>query len=402
MRATFIRTLVELAEEDERIVLLTGDLGFTVVEPFAERFPDRFFNVGVAEQNMLGVATGLAEAGFVPFAYSIATFATLRSYEFVRNGPVLHHLPVRIVGVGGGLEYGMNGLTHYALEDIAVMRTQPGMTVLAPADFQQARTALTETRAISGPIYFRLGKNETETVPDLGGRLRLDGVEQIGDGRDVAIVTTGSIAREAAAAVELLEAQGWRVAPRRHRMPEPVARPRRWPPRCETSRSPSRSRRTTCPVASARSSRRSSPSRASDVASSVAASPAFPTSSGPRRSSTTRTACRRRRSPEPPRRHSTSVTGPRTPSPPNEEAECDHRLLPGCSGGPGDVRAPDRDLPVDRGRLRDHLRQRRQPGQRARGAHRARRVGSAGGRRQPHAELRLPERVHERPTDRDR
>ncbi len=126
MRATFVRTLMELAEEDERIVLLTGDLGFTVVEPFAERFPGRFFNVGVAEQNMLGVATGLAEAGYVPFAYSIATFATLRSYEFVRNGPVLHRLPVRVVGVGGGLEYGMNGLTHYALEDIALMRAQPG------------------------------------------------------------------------------------------------------------------------------------------------------------------------------------------------------------------------------------------------------------------------------------
>ena len=118
---------------------------------------------------MVGVATGLAEAGFVPFAYSIATFATLRSYEFVRNGPVLHQLPVRIVGVGGGLEYGMNGLTHYALEDIAVMRTQPGMTVLAPADFQQARTALTATTTVAGPIYFRLGKNETETVPGLDG-----------------------------------------------------------------------------------------------------------------------------------------------------------------------------------------------------------------------------------------
>ena len=210
MRATFIRTLVELAEEDKRIVLLTGDLGFTVVEPFAERFPDRFFNVGVAEQNMIGVATGLAEAGFVPFAYSIATFATLRSYEFIRNGPVLHHLPVRIVGVGGGLEYGMNGLTHYALEDIAVMRTQPGMTVLAPADFQQARTALAETKSVPGPIYFRLGKNETETVPGLDGRFRLDGVERIGAGRDVAIVTTGSIAHEAAAAVDLLDARGWR------------------------------------------------------------------------------------------------------------------------------------------------------------------------------------------------
>jgi len=208
VRATFVRALVELAEDDERIVLLTGDLGFTVVEPFAERFPRRFFNVGVAEQNMIGVATGLAEAGFVPFTYSIATFATLRSYEFVRNGPVMHHLPVRVVGVGGGLEYGMNGLTHYALEDIAVMRVQPGMTVLAPADFRQARTALLETRAVTGPIYFRLGKNETETVPGLEGRLRLDGVEQIGAGRDVAVVTTGSIAHQAAAAVHLLEAHG--------------------------------------------------------------------------------------------------------------------------------------------------------------------------------------------------
>ena len=135
---------------------------------------------------MVGVATGLAEAGFVPFVYSIATFATLRPYEFIRNGPVLHRLPVRIVGVGGGLEYGLNGVTHYALEDIAVMRAQPGMTVLAPADFQQARSALIESRAVAGPVYFRLGKDETETVPGLDGRLRLGGVEQIGAGRDVA------------------------------------------------------------------------------------------------------------------------------------------------------------------------------------------------------------------------
>jgi transketolase len=209
VRATFVRTLVELAEEDERIVLLTGDLGFSVIEPFAERFPGRFFNVGVAEQNMIGVATGLAEAGYVPFAYSIATFATLRSYEFVRNGPVLHRLPVRVVGVGGGLEYGMNGLTHYALEDLAVMRAQPGMTVLAPADHRQARAALIASRTVAGPVYFRLGKNETQTVPGLDGRLRLGGVEQINAGRDVAIIATGSIAHGAIAAVELVEARGW-------------------------------------------------------------------------------------------------------------------------------------------------------------------------------------------------
>ena len=117
MRNDFIDELVALAEADERVMLLTGDLGFMVLEEFAQRYPDRFVNCGVGEQNMLGVATGLAEAGFVPFAYSIATFATLRPYEFIRNGPALHDLPVRIVGVGGGFDYGHNGITHFALED---------------------------------------------------------------------------------------------------------------------------------------------------------------------------------------------------------------------------------------------------------------------------------------------
>ena len=100
MRNAFSAWLTERADGDERIRLLTGDLGFTVFDDFIERHPDRFLNVGVAEQNMVGVATGLAEAGFVPFVYSIATFASMRAYEFIRNGPLLHQLPVRVVGVG--------------------------------------------------------------------------------------------------------------------------------------------------------------------------------------------------------------------------------------------------------------------------------------------------------------
>src|ERR1039458_5494987 len=138
MRIEFARALEQLAERDERVVLLTGDLGFAVWEQFAERFPDRFYNVGVAEQNMLGVATGLAEAGFVPFAYSIATFATMRPFEFIRNGPVLHGLPVRVIGTGGGFDYGRNGATHYALEDIALMRVLPEIGILVPGDPDQA------------------------------------------------------------------------------------------------------------------------------------------------------------------------------------------------------------------------------------------------------------------------
>src|SRR5512139_3672721 len=108
MRGAFIQTLVGLAERDPRIVLLTGDLGYLALEPFAERHPDRFFNVGVAEQNMVGLATGLAEAGFLPFVYSIVPFAVLRTYEFIRNGPIQQQLTVTIVGVGGGMEYGNN------------------------------------------------------------------------------------------------------------------------------------------------------------------------------------------------------------------------------------------------------------------------------------------------------
>jgi transketolase len=199
---------VEVAERDRRLVLLTADLGFTVIEPFAERFPDRFFNVGVAEQNMVGVATGLAEAGYVPYVYSIATFASLRPYEFIRNGPVHQQLPVRVVGVGGGFDYGTNGPSHHALEDLAVMRTQPGLTVLAPADFEQARAALLATHQLEGPIYFRLGKDDSTRVPGLDGRFRLGQAEAIGSGGDVLLVSTGSIARNAVGAADVLASRG--------------------------------------------------------------------------------------------------------------------------------------------------------------------------------------------------
>ncbi len=207
MRKAFAEALVELAERDERVVLLTGDLGYTVLEPFAERFPDRFYNVGVAEQNMVGLATGLAEAGFVPFCYSIATFGTLRPYEFVRNGPLAHELPVRLVGVGGGFDYGENGLTHYALEDVAVMRIQPRMTVLAPADDDQARAATATTARLDGPAYLRVAK-AGDPVAGLDGRFRLGRLELIGDGTDLALVALGAAAREAVEAADALEAEG--------------------------------------------------------------------------------------------------------------------------------------------------------------------------------------------------
>jgi transketolase len=208
MRAAFVDTLASLAQKDDRILLLTGDLGFMALEPFSERFPDRFFNVGVAEQNMVGLATGLAEAGFLPFVYSIATFASLRGYEFIRNGPVAHRLKVRIAGVGGGFDYGSAGHTHHGLEDIGALRLQPGLTVLAPADPAQASAALEATWNAEGPVYYRLGKDDRLVVPGLEGRFRLGRSELLRAGRDVLVLAAGSLAAEAFAACSDLEAAG--------------------------------------------------------------------------------------------------------------------------------------------------------------------------------------------------
>lgn len=207
MRKDFVQSVCRLAESDERIVMLTGDLGYMVMEPFRDRFPDRFFNVGVAEQNMIGLATGLAEAGFRPYVYSIATFAALRPFEFIRNGPVLHHLPVRVVGMGMGFEYGHAGPTHYAVEDIGALRTLPGLTIVIPADSAQAGNAVRSTAALSGPVYYSLGKDDRFVAPGLDGRFELGRLGTIRHGSDVAILSMGSITAEAIAAAELLSAQ---------------------------------------------------------------------------------------------------------------------------------------------------------------------------------------------------
>ncbi len=224
MRAAFAQALTELAERDERVLLLTADLGYMVLEPFAEKFPRRFFNVGVAEQNMLGLATGLAEAGYVPFAYSIATFASMRPYEFLRNGAVLHRLPVRLVGVGAGFDYGPNGVTHYALEDVGLMRLQPDLTILTPADPAQCVAAVRATAAFDGPLYFRLGR-ASQPVAGLGGRFSPGHLDLIGDGSDVALVALGTMAAEAVAAAEQLASEGIQatVAVVSNLAPAPVA-----------------------------------------------------------------------------------------------------------------------------------------------------------------------------------
>ena len=158
MRTTFINTLLELADEDDRIYLLCGDLGYSVLEPFFERFPDRFINVGVAEQNMIGIAAGLAQSGYVVFCYSIANFPTLRCLEQIRNDVCYHDCNVNIVSVGGGVAYGAQGYSHHAVEDLAVMRALPNMVVAAPGDPLEVRSLTCALVNHPGPGFFAPGQ----------------------------------------------------------------------------------------------------------------------------------------------------------------------------------------------------------------------------------------------------
>lgn len=209
MRTAFVAELGQIMARDPRAMLLVGDLGYHVIEPLVAAYPDRVVNVGVSEQNMAGMAAGLAQSGFVPCIYSIATFVTMRAFEFIRNGAVVHDLPVRVIGIGGGVEYGTLGISHYALEDFALMRALGGMTVVAPADGAQAASALRATWDLPGPVYYRIGKNDRDVLPELEGRFGLGRIESIGpmDG-SVAVLATGAAAVHAYAAVEQSRAEG--------------------------------------------------------------------------------------------------------------------------------------------------------------------------------------------------
>jgi transketolase len=207
MRTTFIETLCKLAAEDERIWLLTGDLGYSVLESFYERFPRRYVNVGVAEQDLAGIAAGLASCGKIVFTYSIANFPTLRCVEQIRNDIVYNEMPVMIVSVGGGFAYGPQGYTHHGLEDLAVMRTLPGMTVVAPADPVETELATRAVVGVNGPCYLRLGKAREPVVHTTPPDFQLGRAIRLRDGAEVTLISTGGMLGEALAAAEKLAAE---------------------------------------------------------------------------------------------------------------------------------------------------------------------------------------------------
>lgn len=207
MRTAFIETLCELAEHNERIWLLTGDLGYSVLERFADRFPRRYVNIGVAEQNMTGIASGLALEGKNVFTYSIANFPIMRCLEQIRNDVCYHGLNVKIVAVGGGLAYGAAGYTHHAVEDLAVMRAMPNMVVLAPGDPMEARLATQALVARPGPGYLRLGKGGEPCVHKTTFNFQIGKVINIREGHDVTLISTGGVLDMVVRAAEQLAQQ---------------------------------------------------------------------------------------------------------------------------------------------------------------------------------------------------
>jgi transketolase len=208
VRTAFIEELVALAEKDERIWLVCGDLGYSVLEVFSDRFPGRYLNAGVAEQNMTGIAAGLALTGKVVFTYSIANFPIMRCLEQIRNDVCYHNLDVKVVAVGGGLAYGSQGYTHHGVEDLAIMSAMPNMTVVAPGDPVEARAATAALVATPGPAYLRLGKAGEATWHREAIDFRLGRAIQMRDGHDLTILSTGGVLGIAVEAARRLDATG--------------------------------------------------------------------------------------------------------------------------------------------------------------------------------------------------
>ncbi len=208
MRNAFIRALTDAAAADDRIVFLTGDLGFKLFDDFAARYPGRFMNVGVAEATMAGVAAGLALEGKKPFIYSIVPFATLRCYEQIRNDICYHEADVTVVGVGGGYSYGPNGPTHHALEDIAVMRALPNMTVVCPGDPAETVAAVHALARHRGPAYLRLGRAGEPAVHPGSVTLAIGESLVVRDGGDAVLLATGNMLATAVRVADTLAPRG--------------------------------------------------------------------------------------------------------------------------------------------------------------------------------------------------
>lgn len=208
MRATFINTLIELAGKDDKIFLLTADMGFSVLEPFAQEFPDRYINTGITEQATVSIAAGLALSGYKVYAYSITPFITMRCYEQVRLDVAYMNTNVKIIGIGAGFEYGVAGATHHAIEDIALMRSLPNMKVLCPGDNIEAKAILEQSAQDPSPMYIRIGRNKEPFYHKENTKIKIGKAAVLNEGKDLAIITTSNALSIGKKHLEDMQAQG--------------------------------------------------------------------------------------------------------------------------------------------------------------------------------------------------
>ncbi len=208
MRNAFAAEITELAATEKGLVLLSGDIGNRLFDNYKKRFPERFFNCGVAEANMVSVAAGMALDGLRPITYTIASFMTTRCLEQIRVDVCYHNVPVIIVGVGGGLSYAANGGTHHSCEDIGFLRMLPNMTVICPGDPVETRLGLRAALERNGPVYIRLGKKGEPVVHQTEPEFTLGKGITVRKGTDVCLLSTGNILPVAVEAASRLEQHG--------------------------------------------------------------------------------------------------------------------------------------------------------------------------------------------------
>lgn len=208
MRHTLVRVLLNRAKRDRDLFLLTGDLGFRVFDIFRETCEYQFLNVGVAEQNMVGVAAGLSLSGKNVVCYTMVPFLTLRALEFIRVDICYQKLNVKLVGVGGGVHYGLEGITHYGTEDLAIMRALPNMTVLAPGDPMEAESLILQSLDFKMPVYIRLGGNNDPIIHRADAKIVIGKGSVVREGGDVTIISTGTMLATASRLMDILSNRG--------------------------------------------------------------------------------------------------------------------------------------------------------------------------------------------------
>lgn len=211
MRNTFASMIEEFASKDDAVILLSADLGFSVFDKFQETHPDQYMNVGIAENTAISMAAGMALGGLKPYVYSIASFITAKCLEQIKEDVCLHDAPVVFVGTGAGFAYGTAGYTHFALDDISVLSTVPGLTIVSPVDSHELKLLMQGIRDLEKPVYVRIGKS-SETIYSSAESLSIGQSYFLKEGTDVALVVHGDIVKEVCEAADILKNEGIETA----------------------------------------------------------------------------------------------------------------------------------------------------------------------------------------------